>query len=187
VDIREIAATNRNIEDAIRKGTFREDLFYRLNVLPLQLPPLRERREDIPVLAEAFLGKFRIQARRDVRGISREAHACLMAYDWPGNVRELQNVLERAMVLGTTDRIVPDDLPAELLDLSPAEEPVSEGFHSQMRELRRRVIAAALDRSHGNVAEAARSLRLHPVYLHRLITNLQLRDVDESEKRSGAG
>jgi transcriptional regulator with GAF, ATPase, and Fis domain len=176
IDIRLIAATNRDLEKAIHDGTFREDLFYRLNVLPIHTPALRDRPEDIPVLGEFFVRRFRGQLGRDVRGISKEARMYLMAYKWPGNVRELQNILERAVVLGTSEWIVPDDLPAELLDSHSAEDSKAEGFHARMRELRRREIATALDGANGNVAEAARNLKLHPVYLHRLITNLGLRN-----------
>ncbi|MGA2598843.1 MAG: helix-turn-helix domain-containing protein, partial [Bryobacteraceae bacterium] len=160
---------------AIRVGTFREDLFYRLNVVPLRIPPLRERREDILVLAAHFARKFSEQVGRPVSGFTREARALLVAYDWPGNVRELQNVIERAVVMGSSDAIVPDDLPEVLLDAAADGETEGSGFHASVRQHRRRIILAALERAGGNVAEAARALKLHPVYLHRLITSLGLR------------
>ena len=175
VDIRVVAATNRDLENAIRVGTFREDLFYRLNVVPLRIPPLRERREDILVLAAHFARKFSEQVGRPVNGFTREARALLAAYDWPGNVRELQNVIERAVVMGSSDAIVPDDLPEVLLDATQDGETEGSGFHASVRQHRRRIILAALERAGGNVAEAARALKLHPVYLHRLITSLGLR------------
>ena len=175
VDIRVIAATNRNLEDAVRGGTFREDLYYRLNVVPLRIPPLRDRRDDILLLAARFALKFGEQVGRPVAGFTREARALLVAYSWPGNVRELQNAIERAVVMGLTEAIVPDDLPEALRDASPACEPDESGFHASVRRHRRTVILAELERAGGNVAEAARALKLHPVYLHRLITSLGLR------------
>lgn len=175
VDIRVVAATNRDLEKAIREGRFREDLFYRLNVVPIEVPPLRERRDDIPVLATYFMRRFSEQVGRKVTAISRDARALLVAYDWPGNVRELQNVIERAVVMGSSEAITPDDLPEVLLDASPAAEGVEDGFHAAVRQHRRKIILAALERAGGNVAEAARALKLHPVYLHRLITSLGLR------------
>ncbi|HZU27461.1 MAG TPA: sigma 54-interacting transcriptional regulator, partial [Bryobacteraceae bacterium] len=175
IDIRVIAATNRDLEKAMREGTFREDLFYRLNVVPLQVPPLRERRDDIALLAMHFARTFSEQTGRTVTGLSREARAVLVAYDWPGNVRELQNAIERAVVMGSSEVILPDDLPDALLDSAPATDAGDSGFHEAVRQYRRRVILAALERSGGNVAEAARTLKLHPVYLHRLITSLGLR------------
>lgn len=175
VDVRVIAATNRDLEQAIKAGAFREDLYYRLNVVPLRLPPLRERREDIPLLANWFVRKFAGESGRAVSGISREARALLVAYDWPGNVRELQNVIERAVVMGSSDVVTPDDVSDLLPDIASAPEG-EEGFHEAVRETRRRLVAAALDRANGNVPAAARALRLHPNYLHRLITTLGLRD-----------
>jgi transcriptional regulator with GAF, ATPase, and Fis domain len=175
VDVRVIAATNRELEQAIKAGAFREDLYYRLNVVPLRLPPLRERREDIPLLANWFVRKFAGESGRAVSGISREARALLVAYDWPGNVRELQNVIERAVVMGSSDVITPDDV-SDLLPDTGSEPEGGEGFHEAVRQMRRGLIAAALDRANGSVPAAARALRLHPNYLHRLITTLGLRD-----------
>ncbi len=175
VDIRVVAATNRDLQKAVREGTFREDLFYRLNVVPLQVPPLRDRRDDIPLLALHFTRRFSEEAGRKVSGFSREARALLLAWDWPGNVRELQNVIERAVVMGSSDVIIPEDLPEALFDAAAAMESIEDGFHASVRQHRRRVILAALERADGNVAEAARALKLHQVYLHRLITSLGLR------------
>src|SRR5262249_927604 len=116
VDIRLIAASNRNLDEAVRTNLFRQDLFYRLNVVSVMLPPLRERREDIPLLAAHFIQKYWGEANRTVAGLSPEAHALLKGYDWPGNVRELQNALERAVVLGSSDRIRLEDLPEALVE-----------------------------------------------------------------------
>ncbi len=110
VDVRIIAATNRDIIQEVKQGNFREDLFYRLSVVPIHLPPLRERKDDIPVLAEHFLGKFKRKKKKDVRGISAGAMSALMSYDWPGNVRELESVIERAVVLTENETILPADL-----------------------------------------------------------------------------
>jgi DNA-binding NtrC family response regulator len=111
VDVRVIAATNRDLASAIKEGRFREDLFYRLNVIPIALPPLRERKEDIPVLAEYFLRRTAAETKKNVIGISEDAQAMLVAYEWPGNVRELANAIERAVVLGQGPEISTYDLP----------------------------------------------------------------------------
>lgn len=110
VDVRIIAATNRNLQKAVEEGRFRDDLYYRLNVITIQIPPLRERKEDIPLLVEHFIEKFNIQMGKRVKGISQEAMRLLMEYDWPGNVRELENVIERAMVITKGELITPEDL-----------------------------------------------------------------------------
>ncbi|HEY2964559.1 MAG TPA: sigma 54-interacting transcriptional regulator [Pyrinomonadaceae bacterium] len=109
VDVRVIAATNKNLEEAMAAGEFRHDLYYRLNVVSIEMPSLRERREDIMLLANYFVEKYRAMCNRKLKGISPEARASLLAYDWPGNVRELENTIERAVVLGTTDWILPKD------------------------------------------------------------------------------
>jgi transcriptional regulator with GAF, ATPase, and Fis domain len=109
VDVRVIAATNKNLEEAMARGEFRHDLYYRLNVVSLEMPPLRDRREDIMLLASYFAEKYRAMCNRKLIGISPEARECLLAHDWPGNVRELENTIERAVVLGTSPWIVPAD------------------------------------------------------------------------------
>ncbi len=120
VDVRILAATNRDLEKAIREGTFRQDLFYRLNVISLTLPPLRERREDIPQLASHFAAQVAGRLGRPAVAFTPEARACLLRYEWPGNVRELANAVERAIVLGEGDLIRPEDLPETLLEAAPA-------------------------------------------------------------------
>ncbi|NPB09826.1 MAG: sigma-54-dependent Fis family transcriptional regulator [Thermodesulfobacteria bacterium] len=115
VDIRVIAATNRDLEKEVREGRFREDLYYRLNVIPIKLPPLRERREDIPLLIEHFLKRFAKRKNREVTGISREALECLMRHDWPGNVRELENVIERMVILSNNEILALEDVPEYIL------------------------------------------------------------------------
>jgi transcriptional regulator with GAF, ATPase, and Fis domain len=175
VDVRLIAATNRDLESAIANNTFRQDLYYRLNVVSLKMPPLRDRREDIPLLARHFAAKHGKRAKRRLAGISAEALACLESYDWPGNVRELENALERAVVLGSTDLIMPEDLPEAVLETTPASSAVSGGYYETVRDEKKRAILAAIERSGGNYTEAARILGVHPNYLHRLIRNLNLK------------
>jgi transcriptional regulator with GAF, ATPase, and Fis domain len=175
-DIRLIAATNRNLEDAVRQERWRSDLYYRLNVVSLTLPPLKQRREDIPVLAGYFAAKHADRVKRRVLGISATARACLMNYDWPGNVRELENAIERAVVLGSTDLILPEDLPETVVDSHRAEGlPIARGYHAAVREAKKQLILDAIAAAEGNCSEAARRLALHPTYLHRLITNLNIR------------
>ncbi|HEY2380169.1 MAG TPA: sigma 54-interacting transcriptional regulator [Terriglobia bacterium] len=178
VDIRLIAATNRELEDAIKAGQFRADLYYRLNVVSLILPPLRERREDIPLLASYFVQKYSSDANRTIAGISREAQALLNKYDWPGNVRELANALERAVVLGSSDYIRPEDLPEALVETAPPSEAVKAGiqhYHEAVNGVKRQLILSALEQAGGSFTEAAKLLDLHPNYLHRLVRNMDLR------------
>ena len=175
VDIRLIAATNRNLEEAIEGGTFRRDLYYRLNVVSFTMPPLRDRREDIPLLAQYFVAKSSKECNRPTTNISPEARACLMRYHWPGNVRELQNVIERAVVLGSSDVILREDLPEVLLETEPVTgDPWN--YHEVIKEKKKELILNAVEQAQGNYTEAAKLLQLHPNYLHRLIRNMDLKD-----------
>ncbi len=174
-DIRLIAATNRDLETALERGTFRKDLYYRLNVVSLTMPPLRDRREDIPLLASHFVDKHGKRARRRVTGISREALACLQAHDWPGNVRDLENAIEGAVVLGSTELILPEDLPESVLETVPQGAGPIGGYYDTVRNEKMRVILAALDQAKGSFTEAAKLLGIHPNYLHRLVRNFNLR------------
>jgi Nif-specific regulatory protein len=175
VDVRIVAATNRNLEEAITAGMFRQDLYYRLNVISLTLPPLRERREDIPLLAYYFIAKYSKKCKRLVSGISAEARNCLMAYDWPGNVRELENAIERAVVLGNTEVIMPDDLPESLLATNAAS-PRLPNYHEAVNEMKKKFILQAIEQANGNFTDAAKLLGIHSTNLHRLIRTLGLRD-----------
>ena len=178
VDVRVIAATNRDLEQAIRQGTFRDDLFYRLNVISFTLPPLRERREDIPLLASHFAARFGFRLGRRVAGFSPEARALLQRYAWPGNVRELSNAVERAIVLGEGDLIRPEDLPETILEAPPGaagKGPVTR-FHETINETKKRLILDAVETTRGNITKAAELLGLNANYLHRLISNLGVRD-----------
>jgi Nif-specific regulatory protein len=174
VDLRLIAATNKNLEEAIEASQFRQDLYYRLNVVSLEMPGLRERREDIMLLANYFADKYGAKCNRKLKGFSSEARACLTAYDWPGNVRELENAIERAVVLGTTDLILPEDLPEAVLEseLSPTS---TLRYHEAVTQTKKQIILRAIEEAKGNYTEAAKLLGVHPNYLHRLIRNLNLR------------
>ncbi|HET9210788.1 MAG TPA: sigma 54-interacting transcriptional regulator [Thermoanaerobaculia bacterium] len=176
VDIRLVAATNRDLLKAIAAGTFRSDLYYRLNVVSITMPPLRERREDIPLLASHFAALHGRAVRGREVGISPEARALLVRYDWPGNVRELGNAIERAAVLGMDDTIRPEDLPETLLETAPAADLPTTRFHDSLNDLKRRLIVEAVRESGGVITKAAERLGLHPNHLHRLITTLGLRE-----------
>jgi two-component system, NtrC family, response regulator PilR len=165
-DIRVIAATNQDLAKAIADGRFREDLYYRINVIPIALPPLRERREDIPLLAEHFLAKFAEQMGKPIAGISHEAGDLLVRHDWPGNIRELENVIERAVALEATPSILPDSLPAAIRGevvkaATNGIEPLPEsGFdlEAHVKEIERGYIAEALKRAGGVQVKAAELL-----------------------------
>jgi transcriptional regulator with GAF, ATPase, and Fis domain len=175
VNVRVVAATNRDLEQAIRAGAFRADLYYRLNVIPLHLPPLRERRDDISLLASHFAARISRRLGRPLAGFTPEARACLLRYDWPGNVRELANAVERALVLGEGDLIRPEDLPETVLESAAAPEVSLGQYHETIQETKKRLIRSAVAAAGGNITRAAARLGLQPTYLHRLIRNLDLR------------
>ena len=175
VDMRLIAATNANLDDAVAAGRFRADLYYRLNVVSVTIPPLRERREDIPVLATYFAARYSEKTRRPIAGIAPEAEALMLHYDWPGNVRELENVIERAVVLGSTDLIVPEDLPEAVLESERPDSAVLAGYHGAVKRVKRDLIVKAVEQAGGNYEEAARLLGLNATYLHRLIRRMDLK------------
>jgi len=176
INVRFLAATNKDLQRAVKEEKFRADLFHRLNVISLALPPLREHAEDIPVLAEYFAARYAKRCNRVLRGISPAARASLQGYTWPGNVRELENAMERAVVIGSSDMILPEDLPEPLLETSSpgtAETPTK--YHDAIRNLKKQLIMAALDQADGSFTQAAKILGVHANYLHRLINNLDLR------------
>jgi Nif-specific regulatory protein len=175
VDVRIVAATNRDLPAMVKAGTFRADLYYRINVVSVHLPPLRLRRDDIPALARHFIIKHARHAGRKVTGIATDAMALLKRYDWPGNVRELENVMERALVLGSTETVLRDDLPEALLEAG-AGAGVSGDFHERVNEAKRAIVMSAVEEAGGSYTEAARTLGIHANNLHRLIRNLGLRD-----------
>ncbi|MGH9503324.1 MAG: sigma 54-interacting transcriptional regulator [Terriglobales bacterium] len=175
IDIRLIAATNQDLACAVKARTFREDLYYRLNVVSLVVPALRDRLEDIPILAEYFVSKFAAKSKVKAKKISSQAMAVLTHYDWPGNVRELENAMERAFVLGVSDTIHPEDLPESVLEKNPAPGLQEAKYHIAVTQLKRNLILTALQEAKGSYTEAARTLGVHPNYLHRLVRNLDLR------------
>jgi Nif-specific regulatory protein len=175
VDIRVIAATNRDLQDAITHGTFRDELYYRLNVVTIDIPPLRERREDIPLLARYFAKKYGNSCNRHIDGVSPEASACLMSHDWPGNVRELENAIERAVVLGRDNIIAPDDLPETVRKKIELTDTPSPAFYHALKDTKKQLILDALEQSRGNYVEAAKLLGIHPNNLHRLVRTLNLK------------
>jgi DNA-binding NtrC family response regulator len=177
-DVRLIAATNRDLTSAIAEGRFRQDLYYRLNVVTLKIPPLRDRADDILPLAEHFLRRLALESGRPEIRFSPEARGALSRYGWPGNVRELSNVVERAVVLSTSDMIRAEDLPEELLQEAElpraADEPRT--FHAAVAEAKRSIIRDALRRTDGHQTRAAELLGLTQPYLARLVKSLGLRD-----------
>ena len=175
VDVRIIAATNRDLTAAINQGQFREDLFHRLNVIPITLPPLRQRREDIPALVDYFIEKFSKEAKKQFSGISQEALERLMKYDWPGNVRELANLIERSVVLSSGPKLLPHHLPASLISWVTEQKSQNLSYREAMEVQRRALLLAAVDRAHGNRAAAARALGLHEKYFLRMIKTLGIR------------
>ena len=166
VDVRLIAASNRDLGPAVAEGVLREDVFYRLNVIPIHLPPLRERREDLPLLVAHFIQKLSQEMGKDVRGISAEALAVLEQHRWPGNIRELENAIERAIVLGSGRTITVDALPTELLrPAAPREAALdipSEGLdlEATIDRLEHQLLQTALERSGGVQTRAAELLRM---------------------------
>jgi len=157
VDARVIAATNKDLAEEVRQGRFRDDLYYRLNVIEIRIPPLRERKEDIPLLADHFIERLAHELGREVGSISEDALKVLMDYDWPGNVRELENVIERAIVISRGNMLTEADL-AWFGKTPAAAQPWSVPGDISLAELERRAIIATLERTHGNVKEAATSL-----------------------------
>jgi two-component system response regulator PilR (NtrC family) len=166
-DVRLIAASNRDLETAVRDGVMREDLFYRLNVLPVHLPPLRERREDIPLLVAHFLQKLSKELGKEVRGVTPEALAILERYHWPGNIRELENVLERAIVLGAGDMLGPEALPESVRRARPTKglelgDIPEDGLdlEATLDEIEMRYLQRALERTGGVQTKAAELLKM---------------------------
>jgi DNA-binding NtrC family response regulator len=179
VDVRVIAATNRPLEALVRERRFREDLFYRLNVIPLHLPPLRQRREDIPLLAESFLQRFAAQMGKSIAGISQEAMERLLAHTWPGNVRELENVMERAVALESTQSILVERLPDPVRGVAaaPAAQPVlGEGFSldGHLEGIELELVRQALSQAAGDRGRACELLGITARSLRYLITKHRL-------------
>ncbi len=189
IDVRVVAATNRNLSQEVKEGRFREDLYYRLNVISVEVPPLRCRREDIPMLAEHFLARFREKNRKDVRGYSDEAMDRMLDYDWPGNVRELENAVERAVVLTRSQVIQPEDLPPDLRRSSDqAGRVLSFAIGTPLEEIERKVILETLRHTKGDKRLAAQLLGIATRTIYRKIEVFRTsRDGDETGPDDAAG
>jgi DNA-binding NtrC family response regulator len=177
-DARIVAATNRDLPAEVARGTFREDLFYRLNVVSIRLPPLRDRKDDVEPLLDHFLRRFALDAGRQALRLAEATRAILAVHSWPGNVRELANVVERAVVLATDDEIGPEVLPEEIIESAAAAAPGSSaarGYHEGVMEAKRAIIRDALGHTGGHQTKAAELLGLTQPYLARLMKNLGVR------------
>jgi len=172
VDVRVVAATNRDLEEDVQAGRFREDLFYRLNVMHINVPPLRDRQEDIPLLAQHFLEKYARRNRKTIKGFAPLAMDMLLKYDWPGNVRELENAIERAVILLSGDHVTEKHLPLRIVREHPLHEtptdasrPATDGTRT-LEEMEKEAIVATLDAADGNKSETARRLGISRKTLH---------------------
>ncbi|MDH3444512.1 MAG: sigma 54-interacting transcriptional regulator, partial [Deltaproteobacteria bacterium] len=174
VDLRIIAATNRDLEAAVKDGTFRDDLYHRLNVIALTLPPLRERKDDIPSLATFFLQKFSLETKKNFTAMADDAVEKLREYNWPGNIRELANVIERAVVLGDGPRLTTHHLPARVAGAQLASIPEDLSYHDAVDGYRRELIVRALSDAQGNRAAAAKALGIHRTHLMKLLKALEI-------------
>jgi DNA-binding NtrC family response regulator len=194
--VRVVAATNSDLKKEIAAGSFREDLYYRLNVVPMRLPALRERNEDIPVLVRHFIEKFNARLKKDIEGVDREAEELLVLYPWPGNIRELENVIERSVLFCDEKLVRAAHLPQDVRDRSlavstqaPGEAaagsaaPISDGLKEQvkaaMSRLERELIVKALHQTGGNVTHAARLLKISRKGLQLKMKELGLRERDD--------
>jgi transcriptional regulator with GAF, ATPase, and Fis domain len=181
--VRVIAATNRDLDEHVRAGRFREDLFYRLNVLPVEMPPLRDRRDDVALLAQHFIETFSREFKRPVRGLGQTAEAALRSYGWPGNVRELRNLVERAVLLSEGDLLQPADF--DSLDAARRRPPTSHGDFElpaqgvNLEAVERSLVVQALERSNGNQTHAATLLGLHRDQIRYRIEKFGLKKTDD--------
>ncbi|HEY3154951.1 MAG TPA: sigma-54 dependent transcriptional regulator [Candidatus Binatia bacterium] len=178
VDTRVLSASNRFLDELVRNGKFRQDLYYRLNVIRIELPTLRHRSEDIPLLVKHFIEKFADSAKRNVEGIQDEALAALRSYDWPGNIRELEHTIERAVLLGKGALIGVEDLPAHLVARGESAIVLAQALARQftLRDLEREYIGKVLETTHGNKTEAARILGVDRTTLYRKLEEYKFKD-----------
>jgi DNA-binding NtrC family response regulator len=182
VDVRIICATNRNLEQMVREGAFREDLFFRISVVKVPLPPLRERADDVPLLAEYFLRMFAKVHKKQQRSMTPGFLSALSRHAWPGNVRELQNVIERSIVLANgQERLGVDDLPPELQTLSVSDDLPKGSFHDAVKGYKRELVRSALGMHNGNKLKAAKELGISRCYLHRLLNQLNVLEAAGAE------
>ena len=184
VDVRLVAATNRNLQQDVREGLFREDLFYRLNVMPIHVPPLRERKEDIPALVRYFVDQFNRKLDRQITGADAEVMELLRDHDWPGNIRELENLIERLVLMAKGGEIVMGDVPAELIEAveekaqtaAPGEKKsIKELIREKTGDIEKQMIVRVLEECEGNISKAARQLGLSRRGLHLKLAKYNLR------------
>ena len=184
VDVRLITATNKNLELEVKNGTFRNDLFYRLNVVPIHLSPLRERKEDIPLLVSHFSKKFATRLKREVTQFSPETMELMVQFPWPGNIRQLENVIERCVIMGDSPVIYPEQLPEEILDFEEEQfierqvrtaGGLKEKVKDVTRKIEKKAIEEALTETQHNVTQAARLLNLSRKGLQLKIKELGIR------------
>jgi len=191
VDVRVISATNRNLREMVEAGTFREDLFYRLHIVPIQLPPLRERPADVPILAQAFLEKLRNRTRSRVTGFSPEALELLGRYPWPGNVRELENMIEQTLVFAQGSTVEPDDLPAVVRRSGAAPRPLitvgQRALPDLLKEIERDLIVQAYTQARGVKTETARLLGIKTSALYYKLKAFGLWKEDDGDGEAAAG
>ena len=178
-NIRVVSATNRNLSEMVQQGKFREDLFYRLNVVHLHIPALRERREDIPLLAHHFVQKFAELFNKRAKRFSRSALLALEEYSWPGNVRELENVVQRAVVLSEKTVVDCEDLP-DAIQENCVNLKASDSYEDEVRQFKRRLVLRTLQACGGSIVETARALGVARGYLHRLINQLEIRGKEDN-------
>jgi DNA-binding NtrC family response regulator len=175
VDVRLIAATNLNLTEEVKAKRFREDLFYRLNVIEIRLPALRERREDIPLLADAFFRKCAGTRQKPLQGIAEPALALLVDYAWPGNVRELENVIERAVTLARGEKVMPDDLPPMIQGTRGVRQVIEEGADRvlPLQDVEKEYILRVLEKLGGNKYQAAQALGIDRKTLYRKLAEIE--------------
>jgi len=178
IDARVLSASNRNLQEQVRSGKFRQDLYYRLNVIRIELPALRDRREDLPLMLQHFIEKFAAAAKRQVDGIEADALAALKSYDWPGNIRELEHTIERAVLLGKGSRIGLEDLPPNVVATGQSSIVMAQALTRQLtlRDLEREYVAKVLESTNGNKTEAAKILGVDRTTLYRKLEEYKLKD-----------
>ncbi|MEW6456571.1 MAG: sigma-54 dependent transcriptional regulator [Acidobacteriota bacterium] len=174
IDIRIITSSNKNLEEAVKNGTFREDLFYRLNVIPIYLPELKERKEDIPLLVDHFLTKYSLESGRDKKSISPAAMNLLMEYEWPGNIRELENMIERLVILCKDKIIKPEDLPPTIIEKTKMESNMP-SLKKSLNEIEKDYISNILNENNWNISKSARILGVERLTLYNKIKKYKLK------------
>ncbi|MFB6346078.1 MAG: sigma 54-interacting transcriptional regulator, partial [bacterium] len=174
IDVRIVAATNRNLEEEVKEGRFREDLFYRLNVLHIEIPPLRERRDDIPLLLDHFIDRYNEELNRKVLGVENQAVQTLMTYDWPGNVRELENAVERWMIVSSDQQLKQADLPPDIRESGGEDETLTDDLKQAVNAYEKQHIRRVLESVDDNRTEAAEKLGIDPSTLYRKLEKYDL-------------